>query len=923
MVPASSSPLPAAPAAPHAAATVPAALLPRVSSLPGAAISSHSPPSSTPPSASTSSATPSPRSSSLQRQTREPYGPADRTPPPPPRCDSTSTSPPAATSTASPAAVYGAKMKALFEAPDSRILLSLPCLPRIAPTPQGAALPPSSPQPQSTSPTTFGGDPPPVQPEATTDQREAQPQTAPAATRSRIVAVSVVGNPDGVPTVLHYGLGGGRYLSWIFHDFARRSNLRLIVPDRPGAGLSDPWDCDASDPDPPPPDVATAEDASAAPDASEASPGKSPGAAPPAAPAARSRAPSRPRWMGGFLDWAGVVVQVVDRLVGPGRPFAQIGISCGSTYALAVARRFPERVLAESSLVLLCPWVPPSLPESPLAARVGRLLPQSFYVGILETGNWLTSDPWNLGWFGDLAGAFRWVGNVSAASTSAIAAAMSLRGELQHAAEASRPAFLGSLPQATSRAKDDNASTLPQLPTSTDTPAPSQPSDLTAGSPADTGPPLAAAPPPPFRITDAVAKLDAVSYTLSQYPGMTPAEAESATLHILRRTPPSDAFVPPPPPPGSTWESLRTDPAYARPGLGSPPAILPAWIHTDVDAELHHLPLGRRYRLDGAVPDFLHSLELTGPAGFDYSDVLTPTAAAAAAATTAKGTAAPAAAAAVSSDADPNENSQTADSIPTPQQQQQPPQPPPTVRVVAVHGAADPLVPQSSARAVAARCGWDILVVPGQGHNFADVDAILDAFRAACPKVAPITPGSRSWSFRSRSTSVRSSRAQFEPGRFLTPPAALRNFTSAAAAAPPSSEVPARSHSSQRRLTAASLAACRSGARRSTVSRSRKKSDGLVCGGGAAAGQDDDAVEEVEDVSARLVDGQQGDDAALDGERLDGAHDVEGGECVETGGRLIQEEQCWVCDELDAERNALAFAAGHAALYKTPVMASA
>ncbi|KAJ1559923.1 hypothetical protein HK405_008866, partial [Cladochytrium tenue] len=277
------------------------------------------------------------------------------------------------------------------------------------------------------------------------------------------------------------------------------------------------------------------------------------------------------------------------------------------------------------------------------------------------------------------------------------------------------------------------------LPTSTDTPAPSQPSDPTAGSPAGTGPPLAAARPPPFRITDAIAKLDAVSYTLSQYPGMTPAAAESATLHILRRTPPSDAFVPPPPPPGSTWESLRTDPAYARPGLGSPPAILPAWIHTDVDAELRHLPLGRRYRLDGAVPDFLHSLELTGPAGFDYSDVLTPTAAAAAAATTAEGTATPA----VSSDADPNDNSQAADSIPTPQQQQQPPRPPPTVRVVAVHGAADPLVPQSSARAVAARCGWDILVVPGQGHNFADVDAILDAFRAVAPHAAAPTSASR------------------------------------------------------------------------------------------------------------------------------------------------------------------------------------
>ena len=48
-----------------------------------------------------------------------------------------------------------------------------------------------------------------------------------------LIRNGIIGNPFGIPTFLHYGLGGGRYTAWIFHSFAVEAGLRLIVPDRP------------------------------------------------------------------------------------------------------------------------------------------------------------------------------------------------------------------------------------------------------------------------------------------------------------------------------------------------------------------------------------------------------------------------------------------------------------------------------------------------------------------------------------------------------------------------------------------------------------------------------------------------------------------------------------------------------------------
>ena len=49
------------------------------------------------------------------------------------------------------------------------------------------------------------------------------------------------GQSDGVPVVLLHGTPGSRLLGDLFDDAAKSHGVRLLVPDRPGYGQSDPW----------------------------------------------------------------------------------------------------------------------------------------------------------------------------------------------------------------------------------------------------------------------------------------------------------------------------------------------------------------------------------------------------------------------------------------------------------------------------------------------------------------------------------------------------------------------------------------------------------------------------------------------------------------------------------------------------------
>lgn len=48
------------------------------------------------------------------------------------------------------------------------------------------------------------------------------------------------GAPSGTPVVLLHGTPGSRHLGELFHDAAGERNVRLLAPDRPGYGRSDP-----------------------------------------------------------------------------------------------------------------------------------------------------------------------------------------------------------------------------------------------------------------------------------------------------------------------------------------------------------------------------------------------------------------------------------------------------------------------------------------------------------------------------------------------------------------------------------------------------------------------------------------------------------------------------------------------------------
>ncbi len=55
-----------------------------------------------------------------------------------------------------------------------------------------------------------------------------------------VIAVEVAGKPDGVPVLLCHGLADSRLSALQLDEVAAEAGLRVIAPDRPGSGRSDP-----------------------------------------------------------------------------------------------------------------------------------------------------------------------------------------------------------------------------------------------------------------------------------------------------------------------------------------------------------------------------------------------------------------------------------------------------------------------------------------------------------------------------------------------------------------------------------------------------------------------------------------------------------------------------------------------------------
>lgn len=56
----------------------------------------------------------------------------------------------------------------------------------------------------------------------------------------RSLTYAIAGDPDGRPVVAHHGTPGSRLFAALLDDAAREAGARLLVPDRPGFGGSDP-----------------------------------------------------------------------------------------------------------------------------------------------------------------------------------------------------------------------------------------------------------------------------------------------------------------------------------------------------------------------------------------------------------------------------------------------------------------------------------------------------------------------------------------------------------------------------------------------------------------------------------------------------------------------------------------------------------
>jgi pimeloyl-ACP methyl ester carboxylesterase len=124
----------------------------------------------------------------------------------------------------------------------------------------------------------------------------------------RVVAVEIIGGQDAAPVLLCHGLADSRLAAHWFRQAARELGLRVIAPDRPGTGGTDP------------------------------------------------------RRLSLLADWAEDATMVLDALQVASA--ALLGISGGGPFAAACAARIPSRV---RRLKLVSPLGPPGWPTGGMA----------------------------------------------------------------------------------------------------------------------------------------------------------------------------------------------------------------------------------------------------------------------------------------------------------------------------------------------------------------------------------------------------------------------------------------------------------------------------------------------------------------------------------------------------------------------------
>lgn len=125
---------------------------------------------------------------------------------------------------------------------------------------------------------------------------------------SRTISFSEVGDPEGFAVFVCVGMGLTRYVTAFYDELALTLGLRLITPDRPGVGESDPID-------------------------------------------ENERA---------VLNWPDDVLYICQAL--KITKFSILAHSAGAIYALATALRMPGHI--RGKIHLLAPWIPPSQMES-------------------------------------------------------------------------------------------------------------------------------------------------------------------------------------------------------------------------------------------------------------------------------------------------------------------------------------------------------------------------------------------------------------------------------------------------------------------------------------------------------------------------------------------------------------------------------
>ncbi|KAJ3186807.1 hypothetical protein HK101_009576, partial [Irineochytrium annulatum] len=269
----------------------------------------------------------------------------------------------------------------------------------------------------------------------------------------RKVAVAITGDPKGIPVLFNSGMGGGRFIGWLLHDYALKTGVKLICPDRPNVGISDPWDVGGQI------NMASSD--------------------------------TSQRYRGGFQLWADHLSLLLKALEIP--KVGLMGMSCGCTYSLAFAERYPHMLLPAPIQLLAC-WIPPSIPECSTMVKAGTWLPTGLIVQIISSAGKTVMDPAaSLGWglgaiLHDVGAMVKWMATLST----------SLSTEL------------GIL----------------------------KPPDTKDGTPSED--------PMTFfkTIEHLVQKLEAVTYTLARNRALTPEQALEKTMDLLRPAPELAASVP-------------------------------------------------------------------------------------------------------------------------------------------------------------------------------------------------------------------------------------------------------------------------------------------------------------------------------------------------------------------------------------------